>query len=234
VSDKRTLVRGMFSRIAPNYDLANRLLTFGMDQSWRKQAAQFTLSGEVREPYLLDIGTGTGDLAITLSTLCPNGHLVGIDLTTEMLELAVAKIGRDRTNPAPRLINGDSLDLPFPGDTFDGVTSAFVLRNLASLESAFAEMVRVAKPNARIVALEITQPGQPIWRTFYRLYFYRVVPLLGGLVSGDFPAYRYLPYSLSIFVSAGELTRIMTHAGIRNVQYILLNRGTVAIHFGIK
>jgi demethylmenaquinone methyltransferase/2-methoxy-6-polyprenyl-1,4-benzoquinol methylase len=224
----------MFARIAPNYDLANRLMTFGMDLSWRKRAAALTLADAEADPSLLDIGAGTGDMALLLSALCPRAHIVGLDFTSEMLSLAMAKIRRAGTDPAPGLVNGDSLDLPFPADTFHGITSAFVLRNLADLDLAFAEMVRVAKPNGRIVALEITQPRQPIWHGLYRGYFSRVLPLLGGLVSGDFPAYRYLPYSVSIFVSADELAEIMTRAGIRNVQYIVLNFGMVAIHFGVK
>ena len=234
MDDKRAHVRAMFSRIAPNYDLVNRLMTFGMDRHWRKRAAQLSLTDDVPEPLLLDVGTGTGDLAIMLAKLRPHAHVVGLDLTSEMMGLAFKKAKNGRTNSSPGLINGDTLYLPFPSDTFNGITSGFVLRNLTSLDQAFAEMVRVAKPNARIVALEITRPRQPVWRTLYRLYFNRFAPLLGGLVSGDFPAYRYLPYSLSIFVTADELAGIMTRAGLRNVNYVLLNLGTVAIHFGVK
>jgi demethylmenaquinone methyltransferase/2-methoxy-6-polyprenyl-1,4-benzoquinol methylase len=234
LDDKRAFVRAMFSRIAPNYDLANRLMTFGMDQSWRRRAAQVSLAQDAHEPLVLDLGTGTGDQALMISTLNPHAHIVGIDFTTEMMELAATKARRAGANPTLSLVNGDSLDLPFPGDTFNGICSAFVLRNVASLDKAFAEMMRVAKPNAPIVALEITPPQQPIWRALFRLYFFRLAPLLGGVVSGDFPAYRYLPYSLSIFVSADELAGIMTRASMHSVQYILLNLGTVAIHFGFK
>jgi demethylmenaquinone methyltransferase/2-methoxy-6-polyprenyl-1,4-benzoquinol methylase len=234
MNDKRAFVRAMFSRIAPNYDLANRLMTFGMDQRWRRRAAQVSLTHETNKPLVLDLGTGTGDQAMMISTVNPHAHIVGIDFTTEMMDLALTKARRAGITSALSLVNGDSLDLPFPGNTFNGICSAFVLRNVASLDRAFAEMVRVAKPNAPIVALEITPPQQPIWGTLFRLYFFRVAPLLGGLVSGDFPAYRYLPYSLSIFISAEELAGIMKSAGIRNVQYILLNLGTVAIHFGFK
>jgi demethylmenaquinone methyltransferase/2-methoxy-6-polyprenyl-1,4-benzoquinol methylase len=234
LNEKRAFVRSTFARIAPNYDLANRLMTFGMDLSWRKRAARLALGDEVPDPFLLDVGTGTGDQAFMLSALCPHGHVVGIDFTSEMLNLALRKSRREDENQAPGLVNGDSLDLPFPSNTFEGITSAFVLRNLANLDLAFAEMVRVAKPNGRIVALEITRPRHPIWRDLFSIYFSRIVPLLGGAVSRDFPAYRYLPYSVSIFLTADELAGTMTRAGIRNVQYLLLNLGTVAIHFGVK
>jgi demethylmenaquinone methyltransferase / 2-methoxy-6-polyprenyl-1,4-benzoquinol methylase len=234
LNDKRAFVRAMFSRIAPNYDLANRLMTFGMDQRWRKRTAQVTLSKNDQEPLVLDVGTGTGDQAIMISALSPHAHIVGVDLTTEMMALAASKVSRISGDMMLRLVNGDSLELPFPANTFSGICSSFVLRNVTSLDRAFAEMVRVAKPNAPIVALEITPPRIPVWRTLFRFYFFQIAPLLGGLVSRDLPAYRYLPYSLTVFVSADELAGIMSRAGVRNVRYILLNLGTVAIHFGIK
>ena len=224
----------MFSRIASNYDLANRLMTLGMDQGWRKRTAQVTLAHGASEPRVLDVGTGTGDQAMMISTLNPRARIVGIDYTTEMMDLAATKMHRADNLFDLRLVNGDSLALPFPENTFDGICSAFVLRNLTSLDGAFTEMARVAKPNSPIVALEITWPRHPVWRALFRLYFFRVAPLLGGVVSGDLAAYRYLPYSLSIFVSADELAEIMERAGIRNVQCIRLNLGSMAIHFGIK
>jgi demethylmenaquinone methyltransferase/2-methoxy-6-polyprenyl-1,4-benzoquinol methylase len=234
VKDKRTFVRQMFARIAPHYDLANRLMTFGLDQRWRKRAAQIALAYGGPDPHLLDLGTGTGDMANMVAALNPHARVVGLDLTREMMELAVTKLRTGGTSHMPGLVNGDTLDLPFPASTFDAITSAFVLRNLVALDRAFCEMVRVAKPGARIVALEITRPRQPIWSALYRLYFYRAASVVGGIVSGDFAAYRYLPYSLSVFVSAEELGAIMTRAGIRDLKFVLLNLGTVAIHFGIK
>lgn len=234
MNDKRSYVREMFGRIAPHYDRGNRLISLGMDKGWRRQAAAILLSGGVSQPHLLDVGTGTGDLAIMLSSLCPSGRVIGIDLTLEMMQFASAKFGNASLDPVPSLVNGDTIDLPFRADTFDGIISAFVLRNVTSLDSAFAEMLRVAKPNAPIVALEITRPGLPIWRSLYRFYFYRLAPLFAGTVSGDMAAYRYLPRSLSIFLSARELADSMMRAGIRDVNYELLNLETVAIHYGKK
>lgn len=209
-------------------------MTFGMDGRWRLRAAKLTIPDEIAKPFLLDVGTGTGDLAITLSKLCPGAQVVGIDLTNAMLDLAPNKISKREGVNRVDLVNGDTLDLPFPSGSFNGITSAFVLRNLVDLDKAFAEMLRVAKPSAHIVALDMTRPSRAIWRTIYNLYFDHVIPIIGGLVSGDYDAYRYLPHSLSIFVTADELAGIMRRAGIRNVGYVLLNLGTVAIHFGIK
>lgn len=224
----------MFGRIAPRYDLGNRVISFGRDQVWRRRAADILLARTKSRPYLLDLGTGTGDLAMLLSAFCPDARVVGIDLTKEMLERAVAKIHSTGAGNSPTLVNGDSLDFPFPNETFDGIISAFVLRNLTSLESAFLEMRRVVKPDAPIVALEITRPRLPIWRSIYEFYFYGLAPFLGGMLSGDLPAYRYLPHSLSVFVGPDELKSIMSRAGIRNVRYFLMNLGTVAIHFGYR
>lgn len=227
-SEKRSYVRNMFARIAPRYDTLNRVMTFGMDQTWRVRAARLAL-GNQTAPRVLDLATGTGDFAIALQSVSAQSRIIGLDLVPEMLELASKKNG---VNAVP-LLAGDALDLPFPPNTFDAITSAFMLRNVVSLDRAFAEMARVAKPGARIVALEITQPRLPLWSTLYKFYFFRMVPLLGGMLS-DGEAYRYLPDSLARFVDAPALAEIMRRAGLSDVQYELLNLGTVAIHSGTK
>ena len=224
----------MFARIALGYDLSNRLMTFGLDQRWRVRAARIALAQSNPAPRVLDLATGTGDLAFALLQINPRARVVGLDLTREMLERATEKTQRAGIHPTPSLLNSDTLDLPFADNTFDAITSGFMLRNLVNLERGFAEMVRVAKPHAPIVALEITRPRLPLWREFFNLYFYRLTPILGGTITGDFAAYRYLPASLTRFIAPQELAAIMTRAGVRDVQYILLNLGTVAIHYGIK
>ncbi len=235
MNDKRSYVRDMFGRIAPRYDLLNRLMSMGMDQAWRRRAAALALDGTDSSPYALDLATGTGDLIIALAECRPGAHIVGLDLTYEMLALAPDKLAHSPVLArATGLVNGDSLDLPFPSDTFDAITSAFMLRNLVDIERGFREMVRVTRPGGRIVALEITRPQLPIWRAVFEFYFYRLVPILGGLVSGDFGAYSYLPNSLQRFISPEELAQVMARAGVRDVRWVLLNVGTVAIHYGIK
>lgn len=218
----------MFARIAPRYDLLNRLMTFGMDASWRARAAKLAVANEPA-PRVLDLATGTGDFAIAIQQLAPAARVIGLDLVYEMLAYAQQK-NFARALP---LLTGDALDLPFPDNTFNAITSAFMLRNVVSLERAFSEMARVAKPHARIVALEITQPRLPLWSAFYKFYFYRLVPMLGGALS-DRDAYRYLPDSAARFVNADELAEVMRRAGLQNVRYELLNLGTVAIHVGTK
>ncbi len=235
MNDKRSYVKNMFDRIAPRYDLLNRLMSMGMDQDWRRRAAALAIGGAGASPLALDLATGTGDLIITLAECRPQARIVGLDLAYEMLALAPAKVDKSvaRSN-ARGLVNGDSLDLPFPDNTFDAITSAFMLRNLVDLERGFREMVRVTKPGGRIVALEITRPRLPLWRRLFELYFYRMVPILGGLISGDFKAYSYLPQSLQRFISPEELARVMARSGVRDVRWVLLNLGTVAIHYGVK
>jgi demethylmenaquinone methyltransferase/2-methoxy-6-polyprenyl-1,4-benzoquinol methylase len=203
-------------------------MTLGQDQGWRLRAARLAV-GSQPAPRVLDLATGTGDFAIALRTVAPGAQVIGLDLVPEMLEHA----RRKNDAAAVPLLAGDALDLPFADAQFDALTSAFMLRNVVSLDRAFAEMARVAKPGARVVALEITQPRLPLWSTFYRLYFFRLVPLLGGALS-DREAYRYLPASLARFVDARALAGIMTRAGLRDVRYELLNLGTVAIHVGVK
>jgi len=227
-SEKRSYVQTMFARIAPRYDLLNRVMTFGMDQSWRLRAARLAV-GAQPAPRVLDLATGTGDFAIALERVAPQSRVIGLDLVVEMLLVAQRKNG---ASGIP-LLAGDALDLPFPAETFDAITSAFMLRNVVSLDRAFAEMARVTKPGGRVVALEITQPRLPLWSTLYKFYFYRLVPLLGGALS-DREAYRYLPDSAARFVSADELAEIMRGAGLRDVGYELLNLGTVALHVGRK
>lgn len=226
--EKRAYVRAMFARIAPRYDLLNRLITLGQDQSWRARAARCAIAGQ-SAPRVLDLATGTGDLAFLIKQQAPHAQVVGLDLVPEMLAWARRKKSFRET----AFLVGDALELPFADATFDAVTSAFMLRNLVDLERAFHEMMRVARPGARIVALEITQPRLPVWRLLYRLYLYRLVPLVGGMLS-DADAYRYLPASLTAFVSAEELARLLQRVGLREVRYELLNLGTVALHVGLR
>ena len=227
--EKARRVQAMFARIAPRYDLMNRLMTGGRDGAWRRAAAR--LAAPPREALALDLATGTGDLALALLRETGVRGVVGVDFVEGMLRLGRQKLdalGERRI----RLLAGDALALPFADGAFGCVASAFLLRNLADLRAGLAEMRRVTAPGGSVVALEITQPTLPGWREAFRLYFHRVVPAVGALVAGNREAYTYLPRSVDRFVTPAELARLMESVGLRDVRVRRVGLGTVTIHVG--
>ena len=228
---KARFVSDMFSRIAGRYDLMNGLMTFGMHHAWRRAAARETIPSP--DGPGLDLATGTGDLALELGQIHPHRTIVGADFAHGMLTVAEEKRRAEDTAGRIRLVEADALCLPFEARTFAFVTSAFLLRNLADLRQGLAEMRRVSRPGARVVALEITQADLPGWAPLFRAYFHHVVPRVGALVGGDREAYTYLPQSVDGFVTPGELARHMERVGLRGVTYRGLGFGTVTVHTGI-
>ncbi|MGI5835564.1 MAG: bifunctional demethylmenaquinone methyltransferase/2-methoxy-6-polyprenyl-1,4-benzoquinol methylase UbiE [Chloroflexota bacterium] len=226
--DKGTRVRAMFARVVPRYDLMNRLMTGGMDRSWRKLAVRLC---EPQGKVALDVATGTGDLAIELSRQGAR-KVVGLDFCAPMLETATQKIAY--LSPTVRLVAGDVLALPFSDGSFDRVINGFLLRNVADLPRALQEMARVLRPGGRIVCLEITHPPSRLFSTLFNIYFYGIVPRLGALVSGDGAAYSYLPESLTHFPDAPHLAQMMRQAGFSDVSFRYLSFGAMAVHIGIK
>jgi demethylmenaquinone methyltransferase/2-methoxy-6-polyprenyl-1,4-benzoquinol methylase len=225
---RASYVRQMFGAIAPRYDLMNRLMTGGRDAAWRRIVVR-----EARLPAggrLLDIATGTGDIA--LEALRHDAELcaVGADFTLEMVLRGRDKPGAQRI----RWMGADTLALPFPDDTFDAVTSGFMLRNVIDISGSLVEQWRVVKPGGRMVCLEISRPPRNLLLPFYRFYFHRIVPLVGQIVSRNRSAYTYLPRSVDEFLSPDEMADLMRQAGWRDVHYRLLMLGTVAIHSGVK
>ena len=219
----------MFGRIARRYDRLNRIMSLGMDGRWRQQAAA---SAKPDASLALDIGTGTGDLALELTKRGAR-QIVGADFSLEMLAAARAKLAaKDVLNTSWTL--ADALHLPFPEGTFDCVTNAFVLRNLADLRSGLAEMARVLQPGGRLVCLDMTQPPPGIVGTLYKLYFYRLLPPIAGVLSGDRAAYRYLPNSLVGFPDSAALVALLAEIGLVEVHMRKLAGGTVAIHTAVK
>lgn len=223
-------VATMFARIAPRYDLMNRLMTLGRDLAWRKDAVELVAFPAAQR--VLDIGTGTGDLAIDLSARVP--RVLGVDFCEPMLDAGREKARRLGHRRAIDLLPADALRLPFVDASFDGITTAFTVRNVPDLPSVFGEMARVLRPGGRLACLELS-PVRAGWlAALFRPYFHRVVPVLGTIVTGDADAYRYLPASVDRFPSADALAGIMEDAGLREVGYRMLNLGTVALHYATR
>lgn len=230
---KPTYVRQMFGRIARVYDFMNRLMTAGLDGRWRA----FTVSKIALGPGHagLDIGTGTGDLAIALvRASAPDARVVGVDFTPEMLEIGRAKLERLGLSSRIELLQGDGERLDFADNTFDACCSAFVVRNLADLSQGFREMLRVVRPGGKVACLEMSHPHNPVFGAGFHLYFDRVVPLLGRLFGRAFDAYSYLPTSVSAFPDAPALKALMEAAGWTDVRYYYRVGGVVAVHIGTK
>jgi demethylmenaquinone methyltransferase/2-methoxy-6-polyprenyl-1,4-benzoquinol methylase len=224
-------VRELFDRIAPRYDLLNRVMTGGRDRRWRAITV-----AETRLPRggtALDVATGTGDLALALARVAgPGGRVVGIDFAEAMLEVARRKAHQHGVTVEFR--HADALDLPFPNASFDAVTIGFGLRNVTDIPRALAEMARVLRPGGRLACLEVTKPRVPLLAAGFYTYFDHVVPLLGALLSPSREAYTYLPCSLRPFPDAPLLRHMMLEAGFRRVHLRLLNFGTIAVHVGLR
>jgi demethylmenaquinone methyltransferase/2-methoxy-6-polyprenyl-1,4-benzoquinol methylase len=231
--EKETFVRTMFSDIAWRYDLMNRLMTFGRDRAWRRYTVSRLALPPGSRQSILDVATGTGDLALEVRRQWPGAAVVGVDFVYDMLAQARAKLAR-RPGAGVYLAAGDALHLPFPPATFDGVVTGFALRNVVDIPAAFAEMARVARPGARLACLEITRPRMRLFRRVYSWYFYRMVPVIGGLVAGTRTAYTYLPHSVTEFLSPEEIAAVMRDTGWREVTFRRLTFGTVAVHVGVR
>jgi demethylmenaquinone methyltransferase / 2-methoxy-6-polyprenyl-1,4-benzoquinol methylase len=224
----------MFDRIVPRYDLMNRLMTGGRDATWRRLAVREALRGRNRaEIRVLDVATGTGDLAIALRDAGAD-DVIGLDFSAPMLEEAVRKEAKAPGVRRITWVEGDAMSLPFPNQSFDAVTVAFGLRNMPSYPAALREMSRVLRPGGTLACLETTPLHAPALRRVFGWYFTRVVPIVGGLLSGDADAYRYLPASAAAFPDADALGRMMLAAGFRTVRYLRLGLGTVALHVATK
>jgi demethylmenaquinone methyltransferase/2-methoxy-6-polyprenyl-1,4-benzoquinol methylase len=231
-------VREMFAGIATRYDLLNHLLSANIDRRWRRVVAK-TLYTSLpslrpsagRESRILDVACGTGDLSLMLFE-SGTARVVGIDFCRPMLEIANAKAYR-RGLKVP-FIEGDALALPFPDGTFEAATIAFGLRNLTSVEAGFKELLRVLKPGGRLAVLEFSKPDMPVLRSVFRIYFTKVLPFFGGLISGSRGAYEYLPDSVSRFPDQKELASLMDEAGFEEVSFQNLTGGVAALHLGTR
>ncbi len=226
--ERAQYVQGMFARIAGRYDLMNRLMTAGQDVRWRRyviQQANLPAGG-----LLLDIATGTGEIAQEGLKQQPDIQVIGGDFTMEMMMAG-------RLVPQRRAIKwtvADTLSLPFPKDTFDAVTSGFLMRNVIDVPGAFLEQIRVIKPGGRVVVLESSPPKDNLLRPLIRFHLNHIIPTLGRVVTGDGDAYRYLPDSTQRFQDPESLASIMRYKGFEAVEFKMFMFGTIAIHTGRK
>ncbi|HEU4323945.1 MAG TPA: ubiquinone/menaquinone biosynthesis methyltransferase [Roseiflexaceae bacterium] len=228
--EKAAYVEHMFSRIASRYDDLNRAMTLGLDQSWRAQAVHAI--APPAQGRALDVGSGTGDFLELLAGWTSDGLAVGVDYTVPMMQAGLPKT--DHFNGRAGFVGGDALRLPFADNTFDAITTGFMMRNVIDIAAAFREMQRVARPKGILACLEVARPENRLLALGHRLYFERIVPLVARAMGGDPTAYSYLPQSARMFPPPDALARIMRDAGWEEVRYRLVGLGAAAIHIGVK
>ncbi|NJO07006.1 MAG: class I SAM-dependent methyltransferase [Chloroflexaceae bacterium] len=245
----------MFSQLAPGYDRMNRIMTFGMDTGWRERVVHAV--APPAHGRALDVGTGTGDFLPLLAAWMPHGVAVGVDFTVPMMQSGLPKLAaadstsgsRNNTERADvvspegadlptsgkmAFVGGDALQLPFPDNSFDALTTGFVLRNVADIPAALAEMWRVVRPGGVMACLEVARPRNPLLRWGHWLYFQQLVPNIAALFGGNRRFYTYLPQSARNFPTPPALAEMMRAAGWHYVTYSLHSMGAVAIHVGGK
>ncbi len=223
--DHARRVRDMFARISPRYDLLNHLLSGNIDKRWRRNVVEKLGPLLSPHPQVLDVACGTGDLSIALFENI-GARVTGVDFCRPMLERATRK------EPRIPFVEGDALQLPFDDAVFDAVTIAFGLRNLSSVEQGLSELRRVLKPNGWTAILEFSKPVVPGFRSLAEAYCTRLLPRIGGLISGSRSAYEYLPDSVSRFPDQETLSAMMTAAGFADVEFENLTGGVAALHTG--
>lgn len=225
-------VREMFAGIAVRYDFLNHFLSANTDKRWRSlvvKRLQSVLTNDGQR--VLDVACGTGDLALVIARTT-GAHVIGTDFCRPMLEIAARKAATEAS--LIPFVEGDALKLPFTDDSFDAVSIAFGLRNLSNVEGGLRELWRVLKPGGRAAILEFSRPVVPGFRAVFQFYFNRVLPLIGGLVSGSRGAYEYLPDSVSRFPDQKKLAQLMRDVGFAEVEYQNLTGGIAALHLGTR
>jgi demethylmenaquinone methyltransferase/2-methoxy-6-polyprenyl-1,4-benzoquinol methylase len=215
-------VRAMFGRVARRYRLANTILSGGMDALWRRRATAIVRTWQPER--VLDLATGTGDLARAIEAACSGAHVIGADFSPQMLDVALG---------SKHLIEADALALPFPASEFDAVTVAFGLRNMASWECAVTEMARVTRPGGRLLVLDFSIPAG-LLRWIYRPYLHLILPRLAGWITGEWEAYRYLARSIEVFPRGAALCDLITGAGWIEAQCEPLTGGVASLYTGKK
>ena len=225
-------VRQMFDSIAPAYDFMNRCMTMGIDKLWRRKAVKIV--GKMRPQHLLDVATGTGDLAIQLFKKLKPATIVGIDLSEGMLEIGRKKVADCGLDGVVRLEQGDCLNLRFDDGEFDAVTVAYGVRNFEHLEQGYAEMYRALAPGGMLCVVELSTPTNPLIKFFYDIYTRHIIPFVGRSKSKDARAYSYLPESIAAVPQGEAMLQIMRRIGFKQCQAIAMTFGTCSIYVGVK
>lgn len=230
--DKTSQVRQMFDNIAPAYDFMNRAMTFGIDKLWRRTAIKKIAS--LHPASILDIATGTGDLAIGLARKLPEAKITGVDVSAGMLEIAQCKIEKAALTTRVELRVADGTKLPFPNDSFDCITIAFGIRNFQDILKGYNEFHRVLKPGGTLVVIELSIPANPVVKSIYKVYTRTLVPLAGRLISHDSRAYSYLPESIAAVPQREDMLELLLRSQFVDVSFRSLFPGTCIIYTAKK
>ena len=225
-------IAAMFDRISPKYDALNHLLSLNIDKVWRRKAAK---TATKKQPNaILDLATGTGDLAIALAKRNPQTHIIGMDISEKMLDIGKAKVAQQMMENQIELGLGDAASLPFEGDSFDAVTVAFGVRNFENLDKSLSEIHRVLKQDGLIVILEFSMPERFPVKQLYRFYFKRVLPKIGRRLSKDPGAYTYLPESVEHFPKPDDFIQLLLEKGLENGTKRPLSFGIATLYTAEK
>lgn len=227
--ERISAVKNIFNTITPHYDLLNRIMSARRDVYWRRFAVN-RLPNEVKK--VLDVATGTGDLAIEIASQRPQVEVIGADFVEKMMRIAEAKTTEKGLNTRINYVAGDATRLPFADNEFDSATIAFGLRNIPDRLAAIKEIARVIKPGGKLIVLEMTFPENLKLRRFFTWYLNKMIPILGGVISGNPKAYRYLPDSIQDFLSPAQLTGLFQQAGLHSVKTFPLTFGLTYVHEG--
>ncbi len=225
-------IRQMFDGIAPKYDLLNHTLSFNIDKLWRRRVVRIVAKSNPKT--VLDMATGTADLAIAISKRLPNAHITGIDLSEGMLKEGQKKVDEQSLSTRITLQQGDAERLDTADDLFDVATVSFGVRNFSDLGKGLSQICRTLKPGGQLVILEFSTPSNPLFGAIYRLYSERILPFIGGLISRDRRAYEYLPASVKEFAQGDEFIKIMQQAGFSSCTARSLSFGIAHIYIGKK
>lgn len=228
---KKEQVAQMFDNISDDYDNLNRVMTAGVDVKWRKKVVK--LVGEKKPKQILDIATGTGDLAIMLAGLKPE-RVVGLDISEGMLAVGKKKVEKENLSNIVEMIVGDSENIPFEDNTFDAITVSFGVRNFENLDKGLKEILRVLKPNGIFVALETSNPTKFPFKQGYKFYTNYILPVMGGLFSKDKTAYKYLSESANAFPFGKAFNEILEKNGFKNAKNMPVTFGVASIYTAIK